>query len=108
MQITEYLNNLLEDIKRLDFPFLSSEHKKERIIQSKREEINNSIKLIIKTDPHAVQIDNVILDELWIHAKEITEPDFSNLSPKIKLHGFYFQQLMHNYVELIIKYIEKV
>ena len=81
----------------MDFPFLAGEDKKKSIIEDKKIYIENTIKTEFKEKyPRECELNN-----LWNEAVDYAGSKFDSLPVSKRLNGFYLQELMHRYVELL-------
>ena len=91
------INTILEETTKFDFPFLANEEKKKRIILEKKLYIEKRIKdLFPATYPKEEE-----LQDAWNEAIAYANDQFKSLPEKRKLNGFYLQELLHYYVELL-------
>lgn len=93
----EVINRLLNETMNMDFPFLAGEDKKKRIIEDKKTYIEDTIKeAFAEMYPEKCELNN-----LWNEALDYAGSKFDSLAVSKKLNGFYLQELMHRYVELL-------
>ena len=91
------INTILEETTKFDFPFLANEENKKRIILEKKLYIEKRIKdLFPATYPKEEE-----LQDAWNEAIAYANDQFKSLPEKRKLNGFYLQELLHCYVELL-------
>ena len=85
----DVINRLLNETMHMDFPFLAGEDKKKRIVEDKKIYIEDTIK------------EKLELNKLWNEALDYAGSKFDSLPVSKRLNGFYLQELMHRYVELL-------
>ncbi|MDO4775461.1 MAG: hypothetical protein Q4A10_06575 [Aerococcaceae bacterium] len=93
--MNKLIEQLINETMGYDFPFMASENKKKEIISEKKLHIETEFRQIL-ADSFP---DQEILDRIWNEAVMHADESFSSLSPKLKLNGFYLQELMHCYSE---------
>ena len=86
----EVINRLLNETMNMDFPFLAGEDKKKRIIEDTIKEA------FAEMYPEKCELNN-----LWNEALDYAGSKFDSLPVSKRLNGFYLQELMHRYVELL-------
>ena len=96
--IKNELDSILEKTTKLSFPLFSKASVKETIIENKRSEIEESIKEILRKHEYEIDLDD-IKKHVWEEAHNQAIKEFDNLSEKQKINSFYFQEVMHVYVE---------
>ena len=93
----DVINSLLNETMHMDFPFLAGEDKKKRIIKDKKIYIEETIKeAFAEMYPEKCELNN-----LWNEAVDYADGKFDSLPVSKRLNGFYLQELMHRYVELL-------
>ena len=102
------IESILEETTKLVFPFLASEGQKRKIIIEEKRKIDEEINEFLFSNPDKLLLTDAMRESFWQHAKELAGADFSDLPKKLRLNGFYFQQLMYNYVDLIKQYFERI
>lgn len=101
MQIRLRIEKIIEETKRYDFPFLATVNEKWQIIEEKKFYIEIELKqLLPKYWPNANQI-----EALWNESIEYANKRFDSLPEKIRINGFYLQELMHYYAEHLGNFI---
>lgn len=93
----DVINRLLNETMHMDFPFLASEDKKKRIVEDKKIYIEDTIKEAF-ADMYPEKLE---LNKLWNEALDYAGNKFDSLPVSKRLNGFYLQELMHRYVELL-------
>ena len=99
--IKREIENLLEETTQFDFPFLASVEKKETILNENRTYIENELRTIAKD---LYPADDVI-ERAWKESVEYADGQFKTLPENKRLNGFYLQELMHHYVEVLSEII---
>ena len=81
--------------------FSSFERKKE-ILRETRANVDTQLEKVL-TDA-GISCNETIENrsELWTEADKEAQKEFGNLSEKEMLNGFYLQEVMHRYAELLI------
>lgn len=93
----DVINRLLNETMYMDFPFLAGEDKKKRIIEDKKTYIEDAIKeAFAEMYPKENE-----LNSIWNEALDYASSKFDSLPVSKRLNGFYLQELMHRYVELL-------
>lgn len=85
----EVINRLLNETMNMDFPFLAGEDKKTYIEDTIKE-------AFAEMYPEKLE-----LNKLWNEALDYAGSKFDSLPVSKRLNGFYLQELMHRYVELL-------
>ena len=106
-EIMNQFQDLLSRTERLCFPRFCSIKKKTEIISIKKEQIENQIKEKIKADNALLTKFNQKKEELWKKSEKESSDEFENIPSKLKINSFYFQELMHRYVENIYECLER-
>ena len=78
----DVINRLLNETMHMDFPFLASED-------------------TIKEAFADMYPEKLELNKLWNEALDYAGSKFDSLPVSKRLNGFYLQELMHRYVELL-------
>lgn len=99
------ISNLLEKTTHYDFPFFAGIEEKEATISEKKEYIENSVDNFLKEEKIDIELQ---YDVLWEEAKKKASEQFDSLPDKLKINGFYLQELMHTYLEFILEKIKDV
>ena len=103
-KIKSKIDELLEETEKFDFPFLASYTQKQEILEEKKEYIYDYLLEVLGEE----RVKEIPLEKIWKDAKEIVDPKFGMLSEKRKMNGFYLQEIMHEYVSIILEYILKI
>ncbi len=107
-QIMRRLNCILEDTTKLCFPIFANKYKKQEIIKKKKEEIDDDIELILSQNHLYLNQFMNHRKELWKNAETDAHEFFQTLPDDIQINSFYFQEVMHRYVEYIKQFILNV
>ncbi len=91
--LLKQIENVVDETTDFDFPFFASDKIKHEIITEKKLYIERKL----RTLAGGLWLDESYQKELWDNAFEHTEKEFSSLSLKTRLNGFYLQELMHEY-----------
>lgn len=78
------------------------------MIEDTKDEINDQFDEIIRKYSVKEQVGEEQKKQLWERAKEHASHEFKNLPNKLKINAFYFQELMHKYVELLIETVNDI
>ncbi len=84
-----------QETMSFDFPFCANQKKKGEIIAEKKSYIEEQLRRLA---PEAFPADTE-LEQTWKEALEHTNQKFESLPLKIKINGFYLQELMNFYSE---------
>ena len=89
------INNIIEETTTYDFPFLANEKRKAEIIEELKQHIEKQFQQLIleKCLPDSV------LSQAWNESVDHADQSFESLPEKVKINGFYLQELMHFYAE---------
>ena len=93
--IKKEFDDLLRTTESLTFPFLSSREKKEQLLSDQKMKIDTAIEKLIGD----INITETEKYNIWEKAKDEVHKEFSTLPKKHVLNSFYYQELMHRYVE---------
>ena len=103
--MTKRIDVILEDTKKLSLPVLADECIKQDIIENEKKKIDSSIEFILSENKGDINKFVNHKDTLWENAKADSEEYFENLPGRLKINSFYFQEVMHRYVEYIKEFI---
>lgn len=95
------IKNLLEETTQFDFPFLASVEKKETILNENRTYIENELRTIAKD----LYPSEDVIERVWEESVEYADGQFKTLPENKRLNGFYLQEIMHRYVEVLAEII---
>lgn len=96
------IEKLLVDTQKYKFPLLASNSKKEAIIINRRNDINQIVAPLLSRE-----VFNYDLEQIWEKSKEKASKEFASLPNNLKLNSFYFQELMHTYVQDLASILTK-
>ena len=106
MLVKEKLLRLLSETEKYDFPFLAGVDKKKLIIITRKHDLDEKMLGIMSI--FRLKIPSLFLsDDVWKQTKKEVRDKFENLSEEQLLNGFYFQELMHEYVSNNIRLIDE-
>lgn len=92
---------IIKETETFDFPFLSNAEKKYQIVQEKKKYVDKCFNVILLT----YTMKTFWPEAIWDAAKEYASGEFVSLPEKIKLNGFYLQELMHEYAKQVSEYL---
>ncbi|MCR5459245.1 MAG: hypothetical protein K6F51_05055 [Acetatifactor sp.] len=98
----QQIRAILEQTTRLTFPFIANKQKKEKMLRDERYRIENKIEKILMEYTQMRKEFEERKDEIWNSSVDISVDKFKSLPDKLQLNSFYFQEVMHEYVEEII------
>ena len=93
--MNKLIEQLVSETMFYDFYFMARENKRKEVVSEKRLHIETEFKQILAGKFPGQET----LDRMWNEAVEYVDESFASLSSKIKLNGFYLQELMHCYSE---------
>ena len=99
------LQHIVNATETLDFPLISTFEKKCSILHVEKNNIEEQIGNILSMEGLDVALLEIDYTELWKQADDEARSQFGHLNEKQMMNGFYLQEVMHRYVELIIKVI---
>lgn len=101
------VNTIIEETILYDFPFGANEKRKKKIINEKKFYIEEQLRQLAPELWPPV----TVVDQMWNEALEHTNKSFETLPSKIRINGFYLQELMHCYSEklgqIILSQVER-
>lgn len=89
----DIIKHLIDETMLYDFPFMASEKKKREIIAKKKLHIETVYRQVA-SDQFPTQD---IIAQIWNESVNHADESFSSLPQKMKINGFYLQELMHYY-----------
>lgn len=102
------INTIIDETTSYDFPFFANEERKKEIIYEKKFYIEEKLKQLAPE----LWPSNTTLNIVWNEALEHANKNFKSLPQKLKINGFYLQELMHFYSEklgqIILSQVEEV
>ena len=85
----------------------SSSKKKTVFFQKTKEDLENEILNQIPSETELFSKVKGMLTELWANAEKEAKKEFETLPEKLQFNSFYLQEVMHKYIESIIKVISE-
>lgn len=95
-------NEIVDETKTFDFPFLANEEKKMNYIEEKKKYVDQCFNTILPEHTVKTVWPDAIL---WNEAKECADEKFASLPKKVQLNGFYLQELMYEYASRVAAYL---
>lgn len=95
-------NEIVDETKTFDFPFLSNEEKKMNYIEERKNYVDRCFHTILPQRTVKIVWPDAIL---WNEAKEYADEKFASLPKKVQLNGFYLQELMYEYAKRVSEYL---
>ena len=105
MLMIEKIDTILEYTKKLSLPVFADDHTKQDIIDSEKEKIDDNIELILSENEAYMRDFWNNKEKLWEDAQTDSLEYFDNLPGRLQINSFYFQEVMHRYVEYIKEFI---
>lgn len=100
VNVSEGFERLLRDTTRLSFPVFASEGKKrEQIYITKQRFDEKILSMLSLDDPDRLR---ARMADLWEAAERSAQGEFDTLPERLRINSFYLQEVMHQYIELII------
>lgn len=96
MMIQERIKALLRNSEKLSFPHFASEKEKEKLLVAEKERVDRDIDLVCK---NYKGIDEISREQCWENARQEAEEKFKTLPTKLRVNSFFFQEIMHLYIE---------
>ncbi len=97
------IDSIIQETMSFDFPFWANRKKKGEIIVEKKAYIEEQLRRLA---PEAFPSDTE-LEQTWKETLEHTNHKFESLPLKIKINGFYLQELMNFYSEKLVQQMMK-
>lgn len=104
--VKEGLFRIAAETEQYDFPFLANVDKRKTLIQKRKREIDERM-LGVLAMYHVDTPESFLSEEVWKNSREEAMAKFSNVSEERIMNGFYFQELMHIYVNNNIGLIDE-
>lgn len=98
--ISNRIAAVIDTTRTYDFPFLADEKTKEEIIRAKKASIEDQFRCMAPVWP-----DDQLLQQFWAESVASAVACFDSLPPKVRINGFYLQELMHGYAKRIGAFI---
>lgn len=89
------INNIIKETTSYDFPFLANDKRKNEIIEELKKHIEEQFEQLVPE----LWLSNTMLNQVWSESVEHANQSFESLPSKLKINGFYLQELMHFYSE---------
>ncbi len=103
--LQEKLQHIVDSTINLDFPWLTTFEEKQLILQCEKNKVETQIGKLLKSYGFEQVWNTIDFLSLWMQADMEARRQFGNLNEEQMLNGFYFQEVMHRYSELLIKAI---
>ncbi len=103
--IKKGLQQIVEATEKLDFPWMSTLKSRQDILQAEKSNVEAQIGKLVASYGFDDMLSNINFANLWEEADAAARTQFRNISEKQMLNGFYLQEVMHRYAELISKAI---
>ncbi len=103
--IKKGLQQIVEATEKLDFPWMSTLKSRQAILQAEKSNVEARIEKLVASCGFDDMLSNINFADLWEEADTSARTQFGNISEKQMLNGFYLQEVMHRYTELISKAI---
>jgi hypothetical protein len=102
------VNAIIEETSFYDFPLLANEKRKKEIIDEKKGHMEEQLKRLA---PELWPSDDAV-NQVWNESLNHVNKSFESIPSKIKINGFYLQELLHFYSEklgqIILSQVEGV
>lgn len=106
LAMKEDLFQLAAETERYSFRLSFNIDKRKSMIQEKKKELDQRMLGVLSINHFDVP-SLFASEEIWEQSKEQARGKFDNFSENQLINGFYFQELMHTYVEKNIKLINE-
>ena len=103
--IKKGLQQIVEATEKLDFPLMSTLKIRQTILQEEKSNFEAQIGRLVASYGFDDMLSDINCADLWAKADAAARTQFGNISEKQMLNGFYLQEVMHRYTELISKAI---
>ena len=103
--IKKELQHIVKATEKLDFPWMSTLKSRQTILQAEKSEAETQIEKLLASCGFDDMLNSIDFDDLWEEADAAARTQFGDISEKQMLNGFYLQEVMHRYTELISKAI---
>ena len=97
MSCDNTIEAILKSTTKLKFPFGANEFTKRCVLHNAKKEIDDKLVALVADE----MLFEKKKEELWIRACNGACEEFESLPSKLRLNSFYFQEVMHRYVELM-------
>ena len=99
------LQQIVKATEKLDFPWMSTWKSRQAILQAEKSKAEEQIGTLVASCGFADGLSSISCAALWEEADAAARTQFGNMPEKQLLNGFYLQEVMHRYTELISKAI---
>ncbi|MBQ7973227.1 MAG: hypothetical protein IJ291_07220 [Lachnospiraceae bacterium] len=97
-EIEKVLMRMIESTITLSFPMFSNEMQKQKILNEKKEKIEQNILDIVNTYDINISL-KLHKNKIWDECRKKATESFDSLPEKMQLNSFYLQEVMHLYAE---------
>ena len=104
-EIEKELQQIIMATEKLDFPWMSTFTSRQTILQEEKNKIDAQIEKLVVAYGFDDVLSNINCADLWKQADVTARKKFGNIAEKQMLNGFYLQEIMHQYAEIISKAI---
>jgi len=101
------LCSILESTKTLSFPLISSKDKKSELFENKKKDLDTQIRIVLTDNSQALRLFESKRVEIWDNSELTASEQFKTLPAKLRFNSFYFEEVMHEYVEEIMTALTK-
>lgn len=95
------LHQIVKATEKLNFPWMSTLKKRQSILQAEKNKIETQIRKLIASYGIDDVLNSISFTDFWEQADTAARSQFGKLSERQMLNGFYLQEVMHRYTELI-------
>lgn len=95
------LQQIVRATEKLDFPWMSTLNDRQAILQAEKRNIEAQIKTRMTSHGLGAALNDINFADYWEQADTAARKQFGDLSERQMLNGFYLQEVMHRYAELI-------
>ena len=104
-EIEKELQQIIMATEKLDFPWMSTLKSRQAILQAEKSNVEARIEKLVASCGFDDMLSNINFADLWKQADVTARKKFGNIAEKQMLNGFYLQEIMHQYAEIISKSI---
>lgn len=95
------LQQIVSATEKLDFPWMSTLNDRQAILQAEKRNIEAQIETRMTSHGLGAALNDINFADYWEQADTAARKQFGDLSERQMLNGFYLQEVMHRYAELI-------
>ena len=95
------LQQIVRATEKLDFPWMSTLNDRQAILQAEKRNIEAQIETRMTSHGLGAALNDINFADYWEQADPAARKQFGDLSERQMLNGFYLQEVMHRYAELI-------